>query len=104
MKELNWVLLGFIFLFVFTYSGNSMAGSANSEKPDVTVVLSSGQEVEVVIIGPFIETKPGYTIGQNQEGDWYYVNRYEGETRYLDPTPVHEQPPAGLKKHLRPLP
>jgi hypothetical protein len=99
MRLINAFMVGLIFLSVVTYSGNCMAGSA---KPDVTVVVSGGTEVEVVILGLFMETKEGYTIGQNQNGDWYYVNRYDGTTRVLDPTPVHKRPPAGLKKHLRP--
>jgi hypothetical protein len=99
MKLKDAFLVGLIVLSVVTYSESCMAGS---EKPDVTVVVSGGTEVEVVIQGPYMETKEGHTIGQNQNGDWYYVNRYDGTTRVLDPTPVHERPPAGLKKHLRP--
>jgi hypothetical protein len=99
MKLKDSFLVGLIFLSVVMYSGNCMAGS---EKSDVTVVVSGGTEVEVVIQGPYMETKEGYTIGQGQDGGWYYVNRYDGTTRVLDPTPVHERPPAGLKKHLRP--
>ncbi len=52
----------------------------------------------------WVETVDGYSIDKGDDGYWYYILYYDGNTPVFSNTYAHEVPPMGVEEHIRPAP